>query len=104
MSNIDDWDEIERLLLRAIAWLEAGGRFSSLSWVGYTQPEIVKKSLEGLRRLKAEGKTQDDWQIYFGSEFLTPKPIRKDKVYENTLFPPLPPKTYPPYCQLPMKP
>ncbi|MBI2568661.1 MAG: hypothetical protein HYV63_16690 [Candidatus Schekmanbacteria bacterium] len=109
ISYIDDWDEIERLLLRAIAWLEGGGRFSHLQGaildgVVRTPVELVRRLPEQLWRLKADGKTQDDWHIYLGSEMLGLKLLRRDKVNENTVYPPIPPQTYPGYCQLPMEP
>ncbi|MBI2571822.1 MAG: hypothetical protein HYV63_32835, partial [Candidatus Schekmanbacteria bacterium] len=107
LSYIDDWDEIERLLLQTIAWLEAGGRFrtnSSSTFDSRPQLPILNGTLEELRRLKSEGRTGDDWHILVEPELYNLRLTRRDKVNENTVYPPVPPKIYPSYCQLPMQP
>lgn len=105
ISATEDWDEIERLLERAIAWLEAGGRFSSKELTQSSKPQIerVRGALDQFRQARVEGKSPSSWSVGLLPEFrwsFLPGTRANDHIVRY----PLPPKIYPSTCQLPMQP
>ncbi|MBI2566377.1 MAG: hypothetical protein HYV63_05015 [Candidatus Schekmanbacteria bacterium] len=96
------WDEIERLLMAKLAWVEAGGTFRKMSSWGLTQAQIIEFSLNRLRSYRAEGKTDDEWVFILGNELGFYDLHRRDKAQDDVMVggPQLP--RFPASCQLPM--
>ncbi|MBI2565397.1 MAG: hypothetical protein HYV63_00005, partial [Candidatus Schekmanbacteria bacterium] len=97
-----DWDQVERLLLAKIAWVEAGGTFRNMYSPDRTQAQSIELSLNQLRSYRAEGKTGDEWVFILGNELGFHNLHRRDKSSDNDMAGgPHPPK-FPASCQLPM--
>ncbi|MBI2570852.1 MAG: hypothetical protein HYV63_27940 [Candidatus Schekmanbacteria bacterium] len=102
INLMTDWDQVERLLLAKLAWVEAGGTFRNMSSWGRTQAQSIELSLNRLRSYRAEGKTGEEWHFILGDELGFHSVHRRDKSSDNDMAGgPRPPK-FPASCQLPM--
>ncbi|MBI2566078.1 MAG: hypothetical protein HYV63_03465 [Candidatus Schekmanbacteria bacterium] len=102
VNFMTDWDEIERVLLQRLAWLEAGGRLRDDRSGLPSELQVVGDVLNQLRGFRAEGKTGDAWKLTVKPEFGEVGLLPRNNVMENTIVGGPHRSEFQGHCQMPM--